>query len=111
VTAARWTIELEKDFPWRRTIAFKNPDGSPMNLEGYSARHQFKHEYGDAALFTLTPGAGITITAATGRVTVELSAAQVALFTQLCGVHNFSLIDPATFPVRELTGPVLVELT
>jgi hypothetical protein len=111
MSAAFLSITLEQGYPWSRTFCFKNSDGTALNLAGYSARHEFKYKYGGSALFTLTPGSGIVISEALGRVTVTVSAAQVLLLTHCAGVHNLVLVDPSAVPRREVTGPVIVEPT
>jgi len=65
---------------YRMAVYAIQSDGQALNLTGYTSAMKLKKptdEWSDAALsLTSTPAAGLTITAATGRVDVQIESSQ-----------------------------------
>jgi hypothetical protein len=101
--AERQTLIVEGgcSFLWEAEYQDEVPPGSknwqPRNLTGYSARMMVKLGYDDAApLVSLTSnaGGGLTITAASGVVAVEMTPVQTAAIeTAVVAAYNAGTID------------------
>lgn len=65
---------------WRKTWIVKNSAGALVDLTGASARCQLRATDGTLAVSaTSAPGGGLTITAASGRIDLDVSAATMIL--------------------------------
>lgn len=62
---------------FQRTVRRKNPDGSAMDLSGLT--HTFKIRIKDT-IHSFAEGDGLTVTAATGVIDIELTSLQTAEF-------------------------------
>jgi hypothetical protein len=65
--SARLPLTIPQGSTWRRRFELRNPDGSPMSLEGYTARMQYRSAHASAAVL-------LEATVANGRVTMGGSA-------------------------------------
>lgn len=69
---------IQKGATWNRVVYWNNPDGTPINLSGYSAKFQVSSSFGGSTALELTSGSGITITGASGKIELKATAAQTA---------------------------------
>lgn len=91
MTAGRYDIEIEQGATWSRTITVEDPNGTPIDLTGYSARMQVRTAY-DASppvLSLSSPDAGISIDPLTGTLALTASATQTAAMP--AGIHVYDL--------------------
>jgi hypothetical protein len=107
--AAAYDLEIEigadRDIP----LTITGPDETtPVNLTGYEARFtaRFKTDDTTALLDLSTDNGKITITPATGQVTIHLTHADTAPITQKRGVYDFWLIDANGRWSPELYGAI-----
>lgn len=86
------------------------PAGVVENLTGYTARMMIRANVADAnPLLSLTsPSGGIVITAATGTVTVTITAAQTAALPAGVHVYDLELVAPDTRVIKMIRGTVSV---
>lgn len=91
MTAGRYDIEIEQGATWSRTITVEDPDGTPIDLTGYSARMQVRSSYdAQTALLSLSsPSGGISIDPLTGTLALTATAAQTAAMP--AGIHVYDL--------------------
>jgi hypothetical protein len=111
MSVARWNIQLERRFCWRRKIKFADGDGVAIDLTDYEARMEIKPGYGEAALHEFTSedeDSRIVITAATGEVEITLGAADIEAIAGRQYVHNIILVEPEGCTFRKITGTVEV---
>lgn len=66
---------------WTMTVDVQDNNGAPVNLTGYTATYELRERAGSASLLKLTVGSGITITPASGRVALAITATQSAALT------------------------------
>jgi hypothetical protein len=95
---------------FRRTFTWTEDDGTPKDLTGYTAKLQIRKTANDpTALVTLTstPAAGITITAAEGKIEFEILSAQTALLTIPNLVYDLLLYEPGGEAIRFAEGLVV----
>lgn len=77
--AGRYDITIEAGATFQLRVTWKDPNGSPIDLTGYSARMKVKASYGGATLFTLTsPSGGLVLGGAAGTVDATISATDTA---------------------------------
>ena len=112
--AGRYDIVVELGATFRRTFQYLDADENAIDLTGWSARMTVRATdwQGDVVpgfdvSSDASPG-GITITAETGEVTVEVSASDTAAIdSDVCrGVYDIELEDPDGVVVRLVEGRV-----
>ncbi len=116
--AAKRNLTIEQGATWRESFALLQPapvgtpiaDLLPIDITGYSARMQIRPDYASATVLAeLTPAnAGISITPATGKIDLYISAADTAAltFTDTAAVYDLELIEPGGDVIRLLKGSV-----
>ena len=80
---------IQKGATWESAIYWKDPNGNPINLSGYTARFQVSSEYGGTVALELTSASGITITPSEGKIYINASATQTA--SLLVGTYYYEL--------------------
>lgn len=93
-----WTIQ--KGTTWRRRLLLKNPDGTAMDMTGWTARMKIKPSYTQSALFSFatTPGVDeypITIDGTAGMVTIGPLPASITtgIVSKKDHVYDLELVD------------------
>jgi hypothetical protein len=75
--AVTYNSTIDVGSNWAVTFEYKDTDGDPINLTGYTAAMQVRTTpEASTALISLATGSGITITGATGTIAVQITAAQ-----------------------------------
>lgn len=94
---------------FRFSAIVKNPDGTIMDLTGYGAQFVVRQKLSDVTpALSLSSGSGITITAASGKIAVEITKTQTAA---LDGEYFYTLsaIEPGTQVVHLFSGKITFE--
>lgn len=91
--ATRYDLQVDQGATFSRVFTYKNPDGTLIDLTGYSARMQIRTGY-DAPTFALeltTANGGIVLGGTLGTVTINLSATQTGAIvtTSLVGMPPY----------------------
>jgi hypothetical protein len=76
--AARYDLKVNQGETFTRSFTYKNPDGSLINLTGYTARMQVRTNYDASAValeLTDTNG-GITLGGVLGTVVINITPTQ-----------------------------------
>lgn len=103
--AVVYNVEIDQGADWFLNVNYDNPDGTPVNLTGYSARMQLRSLPSDTtAVLTLTTvgGAGITITALTGLVALHATADQTRVIDEGTYYYDLEITDDFTDIVTRL---------
>lgn len=75
--AEQYSFVIDQGANWNLSITYKDSAGTAINLTGYTAAMQFRLTSSSAtSALSLTTGAGITITGATGTIAIAATAAQ-----------------------------------
>lgn len=90
--AGRYDIIIEAGATFQFRVTWKNPEGTPIDLTGYTARMKVKNQFGGTTIFSLSsPAAGITLGGAAGTVDITISATDTA--TAIGDVDSTALYD------------------
>jgi hypothetical protein len=109
--AVSYNTVIDQGATWYLTVTYENPNGTPINITGYTAALQLRSLPSDAtAVLSLTTGAGITITGATGTVAIEASATQTRAIDEGNYYYDLEISSPASPSVvtRLVQGQVVV---
>lgn len=90
-------------------LSFENPDGSDMDLTGYTARLQVRRrQSSDDVLISLTTAnGGLVLSGST--ITITMTAAATALLDFNRAVYDLELIPASNEPERYLQGTVTLD--
>ncbi len=107
---AGYDIEIIQGQTLVRAVLWKDADGEPVDLTGYSARMQIRRSKSSSdVLFELTTANGrIAIDGAAGKVTLTFTAEESAAFTWRRGVYDLELEAGDGVVRRLLEGAVEV---
>lgn len=108
MTAGNHNFIMEQGATFKRTITITDDTGTPWDLTGYSARMQIRNTI-DAASTELdisTTSGEITLTPASGIVTVEVPATDTANLTFDTAVYDLEIEDGSGFVWRIIQGTV-----
>ena len=93
MTAGIYNTTIDQGAVWTVVFVYKDPNDNPINLTGYTAAMQLRQAYDSAVadLTLTTSNGGITITGATGTVTVNATATQTGALTPGFYVYDLEL--------------------
>lgn len=107
---ANWTMEQGARFV--RTLTYKNEDGQPIDLTGYSVRMDIRGGKSKSAtlIHDLATAGDISITdAAGGEVTVDIPDETTAGFSFGTAFHDVELEDSAGNVTRLVQGKIWLD--
>ena len=103
--AVAYNVVIDQGANWFLNVNYNNPNGTPVNLSGYSGALQMR-SYPDAstAVLSLTSaaGGGITITALTGLVAIAATATQTRAIDEGTYYYDLEITDTFTGVVTRL---------
>lgn len=110
-----YTLTLQQYANTAVVFGLKQPDGSPVNLAGWTGEAHVRLDHDDAEpLLALTsdPGGGLSIDGETGEVRVDVyftltADLDVAALTRRVALWDLLLFDVVLTPTRVVAGPVL----
>ena len=90
---ASYDFVLRQGSTWNQSIVWKDSNGVPVNLTGYSARMQIRPQVNsETVIVELTSENGrIDIDAPSGKLTLSLDAETTAGICQSTGVYDIEL--------------------
>lgn len=102
--AVTYNTVIDQGADWFINFTYKNPDGTPINITGYSAALQIRTSpLAKTAVLTLTsPSSGITITGGSGLLACQATAAQTALITNGKYAYDIEITNPSNGVVTRL---------
>ncbi len=100
---------MDQGSVWDLEITYQDPNGTPINLTGFTAKMQLRKEYNStiADLTLTTGGGGIVITGATGKIDISASAAQTAVLDPTYYVYDLELTSGTNIS-RLIQGQITV---
>ena len=110
--AGLYNVTIDQGADWFLDVTYENPNGTPVNLQNYTAALQLRSlpSSASAALTLTTANGGITITAGTGLVALRATAAQTMAIDEGNYVYDVEIYSPANPAVvtRLVQGQITV---
>lgn len=110
MAAARKNLVIEQGATFTLDMVYRQSNGTPVNLTGYSARMQIRlrHESPTALLSFTTQGGSIVLGGALGTIVVTATATQTAALPARSAVYDLELVAPDTTVTRLMQGSVTI---
>lgn len=110
MAAGKYDFEIEQGTSLAKPFVWKDGDGVPVDLSGYTARMQVRQSVtSDTVLQELLSTDGtIVLGGAAGTITLTLSATAMAAITWKRGKYDLELVASNGFVTRLLEGVVTV---
>ena len=108
MSAATTNLIIDQGATWNITFTYKNTDGNPINLTGYTAALQLRTSYDAAsASLSLTSGSGIVLGGTAGTIAVTATATETGGLT--AGEYVYDLeITSSSVVTRLVQGRITV---
>ena len=114
MAAGKYSFTIEQGATFTRTFKYKDADGNPFDLDGYTVRMQIRTSHSSLApIDTFDNGGegGFDLTAAAGAsekniITLTISAAQTAAFTFDQALYDIELESGGGVVTRLLQGKI-----
>ena len=101
--AVAYNVVIDQGADWFLDVTYDNPNGTPVNITGYTAALQLRSLPTDStAVLTLTTGSGITITGVTGLVAIHATALQTRAIDEGIYYYDLEITAPSTGVVTRL---------
>jgi hypothetical protein len=95
--AVAYNLVIDQGADWYLTVTYENPNGTPINITGYTAALQLRSlPSSPTAVLSLSTGAGITITGNTGVVSIHATATQTRVIDEGTYYYDLEITSPAT---------------
>jgi hypothetical protein len=110
--AVAYNTTIDQGANWYLTVTYQNPNGTPINITGYTAALQLRSLPSDAvAVLTLTTqNGGIAITGNTGTVNIQATATQTGAIDEgnyFYDLEIYSNTNPS-ITTRLIQGQIVV---
>ena len=112
--AVVYNVEIDQGADWFLDVTYDNPNGTPVNLTGYTAALQMRSLPSDNnAVLSLSTGSGITITGSTGLVAIRATANQTRSIDEGTYYYDLEITSSGGIVTRLVQGQavVLAEVT
>lgn len=107
--AVSYNVTIDQGATWYLNVEYDNPNGTPVNLTGYTAALQLRSLPESAtAVLSLSTGLGITITGATGLVAISATATQTRAIDEGTYYYDLEITSPAGVVTRLVQGQAVV---
>ena len=108
--AVEYDTSINQGADWYINFVYEDTSTStPINITNYTAALQLRSLPSDAtAALSLTTGAGITITGASGLVAVHATAAQTGAIDAGYYYYDLEITSPTNIVTRLVQGQILV---
>lgn len=107
MSAGLHNLVIEQGTTFRLEVAYEQPEGSPVDITGWSARMQVRqgHASTAAVLDVTSLGGAITVDGPLGTVTVHVGATvTAALPAPFLGVYDLEIASPDGTVIRLVEG-------
>lgn len=96
MAAATHNITIEQGSVFTLNLVYKDSNGAPVNLTGYSARMQVRQRYSSAeAALSLVSPTNITLGGAAGTIVAKATANMTQALDIKQGVYDLELVPPS----------------
>lgn len=109
MTAEVHNFDVEAGATWRCPLEYRNTDGTPFVLAGWSARMSVRSRRGERLLDLNSDDNGIAVDGPAGTVTVTITAEQTAALPAGRVLYDIELVSPDGEVTRLVTGSLTVD--
>lgn len=105
--ADKYNLSIDAGATYQLVVAWKDGNGDPVNLTGYSARMKLKDTYGGTTLVSLTDSDGITLGGSAGTLAIVIAdtlTATLAGTSHTKGVYDLEVESAGGVTTRILEG-------
>jgi hypothetical protein len=107
--AVQYNVEIDQGADWFLNVTYEQPQGTPVNITGYTSALQLRSLPTDAtAVLSLSTGSGITITGASGLVAVHATATQTRAIDEGIYYYDLEITSQAGVVTRLVQGQAYV---
>jgi len=107
--AVVYNVEIDQGADWFMDVNYDNPNGTPVNLTGYTSALQLRSLPSDPdAVLSLSTGSGITITGLTGLVAIRATATQTRAIDEGIYYYDLEITSPSGIVTRLVQGQAAV---
>lgn len=104
-----YNVTIDQGSDWYLTVTYKNPNGTPINLTGYTAALQLRSlPESPTAVLSLSTGSGITITGATGVADIHATATQTRAIDEGTYYYDLEITSSSNIVTRLVQGQAVV---
>jgi hypothetical protein len=107
--ADTYNYKIDQGTDWFLVIQYKDSAGAPINLAGYTAAMQFRQVSSNITALNLTSSSGITITAATGLLSIHVTAAQTSALLAASYDYELEITSSAGIITRLVQGIATID--
>lgn len=109
--AGTYNIKCEQGATFARVLNWRNADGSPISIVGYSAKMQVRESKAATAVVLELSSAngGITLGGAAGTITLSATATSTTALAIGSYVYDLELTGPDGVVTRLIEGAFLVD--
>jgi len=97
------THAIDAGATYQLTVTWKDSNGNPINLTGYTARMKMKNKHGGTTLVSLTEADGLTLGGALGTILVTISDTLTATLSG-SGVYDLEVESSGGVTTRVVEG-------
>lgn len=110
MAAAAYDITIEQGTTFRLSLIWKDSEGDPVNLTGYTARMQMRrrHSATEKILDLTTQNGAIALGGAAGTIEVTVPATATDDISVRSGVYDLELVSASGVVTRLIEGGVTV---
>lgn len=102
-------FEIDQYASFQTTVTWKDDDGTPINMTGYSVKMDIKTGYdGDLIVGLTSADDSIDLNEAAGQMTVTLTPVQTGAFSFVRAFYDIVVTSPTGFATRILEGTFLL---
>lgn len=98
-------VQIDQNRDFDMTVLYLQPNGSPVDVTGYTATFAVAQDYGDTPMITRTNGDGITIVGASGSFAVNIPASMTNI-PQGTYVCELEVVSPTGKPKSLIKGAI-----
>lgn len=110
--ADTYNTTLDQGSTWNLTVEYEDPNGTAINLTGYSAKLQFRTSplavVADLTLTSITLNGGITIVPLTGTLNLTATPTQTSLLKPQRYVYDLEITSGTNQVTRLIEGTIQV---
>lgn len=98
-----YNIVINQGADWFFNVTYDQPDGTPVNLTGYTAAMQLRsYPNSPTAVLTLTTTSGITISGSTGTLALHATNEQTSAIDEGNYYYDLEITAPSTGVITRL---------